>query len=360
MAENDGEERTEEPSDQRKSQMRDEGQIPRSQEIGGFVAILGGFAGLAWFGGRLFHEFRRCFGAALSFSGQGDLTNVVPWIQQYVIPVLWAMLAIIAVLYVSSFVASAAQTGLHPAWKKLKIHTEPLNPFKGLKRMVSPATLIMFIKNMLKVIVIGWIVYSELIGKTKELVWLASTPLPQTFAWCIALLAHLVGRILIFLGIVAAADYLYQWWTVRKTSLMSKYELKEETRSREASPHVRQKIRAIANQIAKKGIKKEVPTADVIVTNPTHYAVALRYDRANDRAPRVVAKGKDLIAAYIRQVATEHNIPLYEFPELARSLYAKTKLGQFIPSDQFEAVARVLAYIYQSRRRPRRYEGLFH
>lgn len=347
----DGQEKTEQPSDRRRDEYRAEGQIARSVEVTAFFGILAAFGACALWGQQVGRTCLDAVRASLFFDHGVSIALAGPWWRQFAIPMIQAMLAIAGTVFLVVLAGTWMQTGIVFAWKSLRTKWESVNPFAGLKRMFSSRTAVQLLKNLLKVGVIAWIVYAELSQQTEEIAAIPMVPMTTALLWSTALIARLLFRIIIFLAIIAVLDFGYQWWTMRKQMMMSRHELKEEVKQQQVSEHVRGKIRSVASQRVKHMIKQEVPAADVVITNPTHFAVAVKYERGSDRAPRVVAKGKDHIAAYIREVAADANVPLYEFPELARSLYARVKVGQSIPNDLYEAVARVLAYIYQIYRR---------
>ncbi|MBI4239306.1 MAG: EscU/YscU/HrcU family type III secretion system export apparatus switch protein [Deltaproteobacteria bacterium] len=347
----DGQEKTEQPSDRRRDEYRAEGQIARSVEVTAFFGILAAFGACAMWGRMIGQTCLDALRGALFFDHGVSLALAEPWWRQFAIPMIKAVLSIGATVFLVVLAGSWMQTGIVFAWKSLRTKWEMVNPFSGLKRMFSSRTAVQLLKNLLKVGVITWLVYGELSQRTEEIAAITMIPMTSALLWSVALVARLLFRIIIFLAIVAVLDFGYQWWTMRKQMMMSRQELKEEVKQQQVSEQVRGKLRSVASQRVKHMIKQEVPAADVVITNPTHFAVAVKYERGSDRAPRVVAKGKDLVAAYIREVAAEAHVPLYEFPELARTLYARVKVGQSIPGDLYEAVARVLAYIYQIYRR---------
>ncbi len=353
MAEGAGDEaqeKSEEPSGKRVEEFRKEGKVVKSHEISSMVAVVSGLGALMILGPRLMSTLRASIeGAFLMRESLPEAASI--WFHKFGMPVAEILLAFCAILFVSVFLASASQTGFLVAWKVLEPRLDRMNPLQGIKNIVSVQTLVQFTKNLLKTFIIGWIAYSELKDHVDELATVSVLSFVESFRWTIAILAKVTFRIAIFLGVLAVFDYLYQWYSLHKKMMMSRQELKEEIKQQELPEHVKTKVRRVARERSKRVIHKEVPQADVIVTNPTHYAIALRYNRSKESAPRVIAKGKDLMAKLIRDIATEHQVPFYEYPELARGLYRKVKVGQVVPVEFYESVAQVLAYIFRLYRR---------
>lgn len=340
-------ERTEEPSGRRLAEARLEGQVARSQEITSFVAIVSAVAALMMWGPAIGQDILRSMEAALRMIAMHDPVLVLPWVKTYVQPLMFSLLSMVAFVMGLGILSNVAQVGVLLAWKSVRPKMEKINPQKGLAKLLSMQTLVQFVKNVLKVIVIFWIVYVNLRDDMDAIVGLSALAFGEALRWLFTSLGTVILKISVFLAVVAVLDYLYQWFSLRKKMMMTRQEVKEELKQSQVSEHVHKKMRQVAGERAKQTIKKEVPTADVVVTNPTHYAVALKYERGVDVAPRVVAKGQDHLAAFIRVLAEEHNVPLYESPPLARQLYKRVRVGQAISQDLFEAVARVLAFVYR-------------
>ncbi len=359
MAEkNDSQEKTEEPSGRKIASFRAEGQVARSQEITALVSLVAGFGALSAFGGLLMHRLVESTRNALTFDHPQGIEGFSQWAFGSALPVLEVLGWFVLFLLVAGFTSSIMQTGLITAWKSLSPKVSHINPMAGFKKLVSSKALVNFARNVLKMFIIGWIAYGVVQANLSRMLNTAHMPLLEGFAWAISLISELTLKIFAFLAFVAVADFGYQWFSMRKEMRMSLQELKEERKDQEVSEHVRAKVRQAQHERSKRTIQNEVPTADVIVTNPTHYAVALRYHRETDQAPRVVAKGAGELAALIRKLGSEHDVPLYEYPELARALYRKVKVGRMIPLDMYESVAKVLAYIYRlHKRQPRGMEA---
>ncbi len=347
MSDDSSQDKTEEPTDKRLDQFRDEGQIARSQEVASASSIIAILAVLSWFSQDFFKSFRRSLEGSFTFSGNELNNQIFSWFDLFALPLVKPILLSMAVLMVVSIAATGIQTGFLISGKAFIPKFRHINPVSGFTKLFSITSIIQLMKHLLKVSVIGWLIYDDIASNLDKITGLSSLSLINTGQWVMNFLGPLVVRITIFLSAVALADYLHQWYKLREQMRMTKQELKDEMKDMQLPEHVRNKVKQVARERAKMSIQKEVPHADVIITNPTHFAIAIRYQRGVDAAPRVVAKGQDLLAAAIREIAEKHKVPLYEYPELARSLYRKVKVGKYINNEFYEGVARVLAFVYQ-------------
>jgi len=342
-----GQEKTEEPTDQRLEKAREEGQGVRSQDLTTFVLFLTLLVIFSIIGPELGFRIQQSLQQVFVVGPYSPMDHAVVWVSLFLKPVLIQLIIIMVSLFGVALLCALMQSGFNVSLKKLEPKTESLNPLQGIKRLVSFQQYFQFFKSVLKMIVIAFIVYLEMNSHWQEVMNLSVLSLSQALRWSIEILSNITIRILIFLGAISLLDYLYQWFRFRNQVKMTRQELKDEHKENEVSDQIKSKVRQTANERAKKAIRKEVPMADVVITNPTHFAIAIRYNRFVDSAPRVVAKGKDLMAATIRALAKENNVPLYEFPPLARQLYKKVKVGQMVPPELYEGVAKVLGFIYR-------------
>ena len=240
-----------------------------------------------------------------------------------------------------------AQTKGLFSMKSLRPKFSKLNPFSGIKKMFSIQSVANIVKGLIEVIVIGVLVYNEITDRMPVILSLMDCGVMQGVAYTALTVYDLVMTICIVLVFVAAADYLFQWWQFEKKMKMSKQEVKDEFKQMEGDPQIKSKIKQRQREMAQSRMMQDVPSADVVIRNPTHYAVALRYDQEKNRAPQVIAKGKDLIAKRIVQIAQENNVYCMENPPLARALYAQVDLGREIPYELYDAVAEVLTVVYR-------------
>jgi len=243
--------------------------------------------------------------------------------------------------------ANLLQTGFAVSGQALVPDFTRLNPLTGLRRFLSGHGLVETIKALGKLGIIGYIACSTISNSYPQLLAAIRQDIPTILAIIGDLLYRVALRIALFLLVLAAADYAYQRWAFERSIRMTKEEVKQEFKQLEGNPQIKSRIRSRQRQIARRRMMEAVPKADVVLTNPTHFAVALQYDPVTMGAPQVVAKGADLIAERIREVARAHNVPIVENPPLARALYKSVDIGREIPAEFYAAVAEVLAFVYQ-------------
>lgn len=347
MAEDNGD-KTEAPTPRRRQEARDQGNIARSADLTAAMLLIGITLLLAMSGTRIVDALRKLVESGLS--GQITITNirdVSPLMMSTTAFMILAMLPLLIGTVVIAILANWIQVGFHPNLKKLQPKF-PFNPITGFKRLFGggrgPVQMGM---NLLKLVVVGFVAYSAIAGKISTIVGVANLDVLQIFSLCGGLVYSITLRIGIVLLILAILDFGYQKWKHEQDLKMTKQEVKDEMKRMEGDPKIKQRRRQIQMQQAMKRISSTVPTADVIVTNPTHFAIALKYDSDSMNAPRVVAKGADFLALKIREIATANGIPIIERPPLARALYKLCDIGQEIPEQFYSAVAEILAYVYE-------------
>ncbi|WP_433050994.1 EscU/YscU/HrcU family type III secretion system export apparatus switch protein [Dactylosporangium sp. CS-033363] len=337
-------EKTEQPTEQKKRQARREGTRARTPDLGAWGGVL-----LASF---LIPTMARELATrtqAIFMRGAQAFTDPEPAKAMELAKGAAKDMVIIAApitvgLFAFTILAAAAQGGLRPATKLFKPDFKRLNPLKGLKKTFGGQAVWESVKSLAKVIVLGLVVYSTMKSLVPALLSATTVPLQTVIGLVAGTVLHVV-QVAAATGLVLAfADYFVAKRRVNKQLKMSKEEVKEEHKKSEGDPHVKGQIRARQHAMARSRMMADVPTADVVVTNPTHVAVALKYE-PDKGAPRVVAKGSELIAAKIREVATEHRVPIVQDVALARALFGACEVGDEIPAELFGAVARVLAFI---------------
>nr|WP_298414433.1 flagellar biosynthesis protein FlhB [uncultured Halomonas sp.] len=340
--------KTEEPTPRRLEKAREEGQVARSRELSTFMMLIAGVAGL-WTTGTLLYdqlgtvmEQSFLFDRSIAF----DSTRMLASLWTLGTNTLIALAPLFILLTVVALVAPALLGGWLISAKSLKPQASKLNPFKGLKRMFSSQALAELAKAISKSILTGSVAVAFLWAKQGELLALMDQPLQIALFHALKLAALCCGLIVLSLVVVILIDVPYQLWSHNKQLRMTKDEIKQEHKESEGDPQVKGRIRQQQQAMARGRMMSKVPEADVIVTNPTHYAVALRY--SDDMgAPRVVAKGADAVAARIRELGEEHAIPRLEAPPLARALYRHVDLDHEIPATLYTAVAEVLAWAFR-------------
>ena len=260
---------------------------------------------------------------------------------------LWIILPILGATFLAALAAPLAIGGWNFSGKALAPQFSRMNPMSGFKRMFSTRGLIELVKGIAKVFVVGVIAWVLLRALTPQLMGLSTEPVGNAIGHAGSMAAYALLILCMGLAIIAAIDVPFQLWNYANELKMTRQEVRDEYKESEGSPEVKGRIREAQRALAQGRMMQEVPTADVVVTNPTHYAVALRYDEKKNRAPIVVAKGVELIALKIREIATEHGVPVIEAPPLARALHKSVELNREVPAALYITVAQVLTYVYQ-------------
>jgi len=343
------EDKTEAPTPRRRYEARLEGQVARSMELNSALVLLSALLLIKFTGPNLAESMRKVATNSFNSFPKGDIA--VGDITAHLVRILLEVGAAVAPLFIGvavvGFAASAMQVGLVISGKPLQVKGERLNPLSGIARMFSVRSLVELVKSIAKVAIIGYIVFSFLRDRYPEIARLAGGSYAETCRAIGGLTWELLLRAAIALFIIAAADYMFQRHQVEKQLRMTKQEVKDDLKRTEGDPLVKGRIRQRQREAAQRRMMHEVPKADVVVTNPTHYAVALKYDSEKSPAPIVVAKGRDLVARRIREIAEESDVPIVENVQLARALYASVEIGDQIPDSLYQAVAEILAYVYR-------------
>ena len=348
-----GQERTEKPTGKRLSDARKKGNIPRSAEltsaalilVGGTVVLFSCRLIYSRFEGLLHFLWGRSFSASAcdAIPDANLFTTVMVDFFVMTSPVLLGVL-------LTAFGINLFQTkGLLVSTETLKFDLSKLNPLNGIKRWVSLRSLIELIKSIFKLVIVSYTVYTVLSVATPLLESLSHVELRDS----IQVLGSLTSKILYRVGgimlVLSILDYYYQKWQHEKDLRMTKQEVKEEHKQSEGNPQIKSRIKSLQRAMARQRMMSNIPRATVVITNPTHFAVALEYNTTME-APRVVAKGVDFLAKQIIKVARANGVPVHQNPPLARALYSQVKVDESIPMDLYKAVARVLAYIFQQKK----------
>ncbi|AJX21806.1 flagellar biosynthesis protein FlhB [Burkholderia pseudomallei] len=352
MAEDSDLDRTEAATPKRREKAREEGQVARSRELASFALLSAGFYGAWMLSGPIGEHLRTMLHAALSFDRAAafDTNRMLSHAGTLSLEGLYALAPVLALTGVAALAAPMAMGGWLVSTKTFELKFERLNPITGLGRIFSIQGPIQLGMSIAKTLVVGGIGGIAIWRSKDELLGLATQPLHAALADALHLVAVCCGMTVAGMLVVAGLDVPYQLWQYNKKLRMTKEEVKREHRENEGDPHVKGRIRQQQRAMARRRMMANVPTADVVVTNPTHFAVALKYTDGEMRAPKVVAKGVNLVAARIRELAAEHHVPLLEAPPLARALYHNVELEREIPGTLYSAVAEVLAWVYQLKR----------
>lgn len=344
--------KTEPATPRRIEKAREEGQVPRSREMATFLLLLGGVGGLWSMGGVFANHLGLVMERAFLFDRRHafEPTRMLMHAADLVERSLYTMLPLFLLLVVLALAAPMLLGGWSLSAKSMQPKLSKLNPVKGLQRLFSSQALAELGKAIAKSVLVGSVVVTYLAAKRGEFMALMDQPIAMALFNTVQLAATACGLMVLALVLVILIDVPYQLWSHAKKLRMSKEEIKREHKESEGDPQLKARIRSQQQTVARSRMMSKVPEADVIVTNPTHYAVALRYDDSRMAAPRVVAKGLDAVAERIRLLGAEHNIPLLEAPPLARTLYRHVDLDREIPADLYSAVAEVLAWAFRLRR----------
>ena len=350
-----GGEKTEEPTSKKLEDARKEGQVAKSQEFAQSLTLLVLFLLLRiWTStltrqlGELFDGFYGRIPYFVKLPSYYDHHNeYTKLINIGLLRTLIIILPFLLAGFAVCFVADLVQVKWKPTSKPLKPKFNKLNPISGIKRIFSVTKLVELLKSILKLVVIGVVIYNEIKDQWPLLYMLYDIPMMQGIVMAGQLLVDIGFKIAMVFIVVAFADFGFQKWKFHQDMKMTKQEVKEEYKSTEGDPAIKGKIRQRMQEASRRRMMQSLPKADVVITNPSHYAVALRYDKEQAEAPYVVAKGADYVAQKIKEAAKEHKIEIVENKPLARSLYANVEIGEEIPEELYVAVAEVLALVYK-------------
>lgn len=351
MAEDSGMDKTEEATPKRREEARKKGQLPRSRELNTCASLLGAGIALLVLGPMVLQGLQELLVHSLRFDHARayDVHAMSRELYAALRAALVLLLPLMLVLLLVTLASPVALGGFLFSTDQLLPKFERIDPFKGLGRLFSVKSLLELVKAIAKVLLVGSMVvfiFRLVLGDILELP--LQDALPAITQSGTLLLQCFLGFSVVLL-VVVAIDVPWQLWDFRQQLMMTKQEIRDEMKESEGKPEVKQAIRAKQQEIATRRMMDKVSGADVVITNPTHFAVAIKYDQDGSGAPRVVAKGKDLVAARIRELARDHGVAIFSAPPLARALFRSTELDQEIPQNLFVAVAQVLAYIFQLR-----------
>lgn len=341
-------EKTESATPKRRREAREEGQVARSTEV--VTAFVLGAALLGvWLGARnMYAELGSLTRYSMEQAGNPVTRDSVMAYAIHVAGVLVrATLPVLLASVLGGLAGNLAQVGFVLSWKALGPNLQRLNPISGFANLAKLSKLGDLLKQLIKIIVVGWAAYQAVRGKLHEFPYLSDLSTEALLLYSLDISYRILKNCLIVYLFIALADYGFQKWQFEKKLRMTKEEIKEEYKETEGDPLIKSRIRSLQREMARRRMMAEVPKSDVVITNPTHFAVALRYDAAEMDAPRISAKGADLVAEKIISLARESGVPLYQDPPVARALYRESEVGDSIPADLFQAVAEILAHVYR-------------
>ena len=350
MAETD-QERTEDPTERRKQQAREKGQVARSKEMGTAFVLVSAAIAFMWFGDWLYEGARNVFQTMFTIDRQQafDTTKIYEAFGIAFGFIMWPVLIIFAFVLVATFFGNSWLGGISFSTKAMAPKFSRMNPLNGFKRMFGIQALVELVKAIAKFSVVAVSAYFLLKWQFVDILQMSMGQMPNMIGNALDILLWMFLLLCCSIFLIVVIDAPFQLWKHNKDLRMTKQEVKDEHKDTEGSPEVKGRIRRLQMEMANRRMMQEVPKADVVVTNPTHYAVALKYEDGGSQAPVLLAKGTDETAAKIRVIALEYDIPLVQSPALARSVYHTTELEKEIPQGLFVAVAQILAYVYQLR-----------
>lgn len=344
------EEKTEQPTAKKMYDARRKGQVVQSKDLSSAVSLLLVFVGLSAFSGFLIDEmigyYHFVMNLTVDTASLFTTNGINQFISETLLFILKLSLPLLVVALVSGVFMIYVQVGFLFTTETLKPKLEKINPIKGMKNLFSSRAVVELLKSILKAVLILYISFTYIQDHMSDILKTLVLDFNSIMKIMWDITFGVVLRCSIVLFVLAVFDYAYKRWKNRKELMMSKQEVKDEYKQSEGDPQLKAKIKEKQRSLAISRMMQEVPKADVIITNPTHFAVALKYDTNAGDAPLVVAKGQDLVAQNIKRIGTENNVPIVENKPLAQTLYKTVQIGNFIPPDLYEAVAEVLAYVY--------------
>lgn len=349
-----GGEKTEEPTSKKLEDARKEGQVAKSKEIGNAFSLLALFLVLKIYLGPMGTRFMEVFSAVYGqipdivkmYNGSLPIASLHVLIRSMMLQMVIILAPVLLVGVAVAIICDVAQVKWNPTTKPLKPKFSKLNPIKGFGRIFSPNSLVELLKSVLKLALIGYMVYSYLKDKVGNIFLLYDISLNQAIGMIGEIVVDLGIRVAAVYMIIAFLDFGYQKWKFHEDMKMTKQEVKDEYKNQEGDPQVKGKQKQRMREASMRRMMQQLPEADVVITNPTHYAVAIKYEPEKYDAPYVLAKGENYLAQRIKDVAKENNIEIVENKPLARMLYANVEIGGLIPPELYQAVAEVLAFVY--------------
>jgi flagellar biosynthetic protein FlhB len=342
-------EKTERATPKKRGEAHSKGNVPKSADLNGAVVLIASLVALSAFGRGIMARLQESMTTILALSSRPEVVDRrgLGSLMAYVGKQTGlAALPIAAVCLLAGIVVNVGQVGIRPHRKALKPDVKRLNPISGLKGLFNPNSLVELVKNLLKISLVGAIVAVTVLPKLDQFAALVGTPAQDLLPQLCTIIFTVAQRAAIVYLAIGAADVFWQRRRWEKNMRMDKQEVKDEAKQQELPAEIKRAQKRKAFELASRRMMDAVPTADVVVVNPTHYSVALKYD-SEQPAPVVVAKGVDSLALKIRELAREHDVAIVPDPPLARTLYGSVEIGRMIPEDLFHAVAQLLAYVYR-------------
>jgi flagellar biosynthesis protein FlhB len=351
VAEESGQEKTEEPTEKRRQDTRDKGQVPRSRELNTVISLMVSALGIMWLGEMLVNYLATQMSTLLTIdrADMFDPASVMAASSDALINTFTALAPLLTIAMLSAFFGPVVMGGWIFKFTSMAPKFEKLDPVKGLAKIFSSQGLMELLKALGKFFLVSSVSAVAIYFSIREILFVGLQPLELSLVHTGSLITYMFLVVSSVLILVALVDVPFQLFQFNQKIRMTKQEVKDELKETDGIPEVKSRIRSLQQQVSRRRMMEAVPDADVVITNPIHFAVALRYSDDSALAPVVVARGRDLVALHIIEIARENDVLVFQAPPLARALYASTDLQQEIPANLYVAVAQVLAYVYQLR-----------
>ncbi len=346
-----GGDKTEKATPKKKADARKKGQVFQSRELSASLILIILVVTFKAFGSIIYEQitlyFKKTFTQYLTMTDAFDINTVTKLYIDGLLVLAKTVLPLLLVAALSALIVGYAQVGILFTLETLKIQGKRINPLSGFKRIFSLRSVVELLKSILKLVIVGWVAYSYLKSKVDEVIILMNSDLFDILSFIGSSTFTVALRICFAMIILGLLDFMYQKYDYEKNLKMTKQEVKDEFKQTEGNPEIKGKIKQKQRQMSMRRMMKDIPKADVVITNPTHFAVAIKYDLEKSSAPFVVAKGQDYIALRIKEIATENKVQIVENKPLARTLYSTVDIGESIPPELYQAVAEILAFVYK-------------
>ena len=349
MTEQSFEEKTEEPTPKKRQEVKEKGEVAKSKELPSVTVLLAALISLSLFGSFMYNHIQIIMKGAFSFPDihNFEIPELLKFAQNNIGRFIILLSPLFAAIFITAILSNIMQVGFIVSGESITPKLSKIDPIKGFGRLFSKQSFMELIKSLLKLTIVGGIAFLTIKGEMKNFALLGEMEINSIFIYILKIFFKIFIRCSLAMIILVIIDYAFQKWEFENRIKMTKQEVKDEFKKSEGDPLIKSRIRSIQMEMARKRMMRNVPEADVVITNPTHLAIALKYDSSTMIAPKVVAKGSRKIAQKIKDVALEHEIPILENKVLARNLYPLVEVDQEIPPAFYQTVAEVLAYIYR-------------
>jgi len=349
MAEQSFEEKTEQPTPRKRQELKEKGEVAKSKELPSVAVLLAALISLSLFGSFMYNHIQIIMKGAFSLPSihNFNIPEFLKFAQNIIGRLIILLSPLFAAIFITAILSNIMQVGFILSGESIIPKLSKIDPIKGFGRLFSKQAFMEFIKSLLKLSIVGGIAFHTVKGEMNNFVLLGDMELNSIFVYILKIFFKIFIRCSLAMIILVVIDYAFQRWEFEKRIKMTKQEVKDDFKKSEGDPLIKSRIKSIQMEMARKRMMQAVPEADVVITNPTHLAVALKYDSSTMNAPKLIAKGSRKIAEKIKDVASKHRIPILENKELARNLYSLVEVGQEIPPELYQTVAELLAYIYR-------------